>query len=319
MQRAVIVLNPMSRNAPSRPRLEAAARGVASEGWDVTIEATEAPGHAVQLAREASRSGAAVVFACGGDGTINEVVNGIASTESALAVLRGGMGDVFGREAGIPRPPEDALRVLIDGERRRFDLGQANERCFLMMAGIGFDAGVVRAVPRLPKRLLGSTSYALWGAWLLARHRSRNVILRLDGEELETRLYWMLLGNTRSYGGIIRIATGALVDDGLLDAFVFEGRGAGHLANTAVRIVRHRLENARGVTFKRVRELEVVSAGLGVQVDGEYIGETPMRFTVAPAALDILLPRGRAAELFGGNASCQSSVIGSSASGPSVG
>jgi YegS/Rv2252/BmrU family lipid kinase len=264
----------------------------------VTLHATHAPGHAVEIAREAAQSGAAVVFACGGDGTINEVVNGLAYSDSALGVLRGGMGDVFGREVGIPRPPEEALRVLVDGERRRFDLGRANERYFLMMAGVGFDADVVRAVPRLPKRLLGSTSYALWGAWVMARYRSHDVILRIDGEERAARLYWLLLGSTRSYGGVIHIASGAVVDDGVLDAFIFEGRGIVRLVKTATRILRHRLEGGRGVTFKRVREIEVVSSGLGVQVDGEYIGETPMRFTVAPAALDILLPRGHGAELF---------------------
>jgi len=306
MQWAVIVLNPASRNAPPRWRLEAAARAYATEGWQVDLQATDAPGHAVEIAREAAGSGASVVFACGGDGTINEVVNGLAGSDSALGVLRGGMGDVFGREVGIPRAPEAALRVLVDGERRRFDLGMANGRYFLMMAGIGFDADVVRAVPRLPKRLLGSTSYAIWGAWVIARYRSRAVILKVDGEETETRLYWLMLGNTRSYGGIIRIADQGLVDDGRLDAYVFEGRGIGRLARTATRIVRHRLEGAAGVSYRRVEELEVVSAGLGVQVDGEYIGRTPMLFGVAPAALDVLLPAGHAAHLFGGPAAISS-------------
>ena len=298
MQRAVIVLNPASRNAPPRWRLDAAARAFVAEGWQVETHATDAPGHAVQIAREAAQSGAAVVFACGGDGTINEVVNGIASSESALGVLRGGMGDVFGREVGIPRPPEAALQVLVDGERLRFDLGMADERYFLMMAGVGFDADVVRAVPRLPKKLLGSSSYAIWGAWVMARYRSHEVRMRIDGEERQARLYWMLLGSTRSYGGIVRIAAQAVVDDGVLDAFIFEGRGIGRLLRTATRIVRHRLEGAAGVTFQHVRQLEVLTPGLGVQVDGEYIGETPMRFSVAPAALDVLLPRAHGAELF---------------------
>ena len=305
MHRAVIVFNPASRNAPGRGRLEAAAGAMEGHGWQLGLLPTAAAGHGTELAREAAASGAEVVFACGGDGTINEVVNGIAGSESALGVLRGGMGDVFGREMAVPREPEAALRVLLDGERRRFDLGMVNERYFLMMAGIGFDAGVVRMVPRLPKKLLGSTSYALWGAWVVARYRPRSVILRVDGEEIETRLYWMLLENTRSYGGIIRIAEGALVDDGLLDAYVFEAGGIRSLASTAAHIVRHRLEGARGVTVRRVRELQVVSAGLDVQVDGEYVGVTPARFSVAPAAVDILLPRGHGAQLFGSESSGQ--------------
>lgn len=298
MQRAAIVYNPASRKAPTRARLEAAARAFEADGWQIDVLPTHAAGDGVALAREAAEAGVKVVFACGGDGTINEVVNGIAYTGTALAVIRAGMGDVFGREVGVARAPEAALRVLLDGERRRFDLGRANERYFLLMAGVGFDAAVVRAVPRLPKKLLGSTSYALWGTGLMARYRSRTVSLRVDGEEREVSLYWMLLGCTRSYGGVIRIADHAYVDDGLMDAFIFEGAGIGRIVGTASRIMRHRLEGAPGVTYRRVDSLEVLTPGLGIQVDGEYIGETPVRFTVAPAAIDILLPAGHGAELF---------------------
>ena len=92
-----------------------------------------------------------------------------------LGVLRGGMGDVFGKEAGIPKAPEKGLRVLLEGTRHRIDLGRANERYFLLMAGVGFDAEVVKAVPSRPKRLLGSTSYALWAVAKLPRYRARPV------------------------------------------------------------------------------------------------------------------------------------------------
>jgi diacylglycerol kinase (ATP) len=200
---------------------------------------------------------------------------------------------------GIPRNPEPALRVLVDGERKRFDLGLAGSRYFLLMAGIGFDADVVRAVPRLPKRILGSTSYAIWGAWVMARYRSHTVTLTVDGVRHQAPLYWMLLGNTRSYGGIIEIASEAVVTDSLLDAFVLEGRGIGRLVHIGGRILRNRLEGGKGVTFQRVKEVEIASEGLSVQIDGEYIGSTPMRFSVAPAALDVLLPRGAAPQLFG--------------------
>src|SRR6187402_1220185 len=130
MQRAIVVYNPVSRNAPSWIRLQEAARGMRAHGWEVSVAATQASGHGTELARAAAADGVDVVFSCGGDGTINEVVNGIKGSASALAVLRGGMGDVFGKEAGIPRAPEKALRVLIDGTRRRMDVGRANERYF---------------------------------------------------------------------------------------------------------------------------------------------------------------------------------------------
>jgi diacylglycerol kinase family enzyme len=108
-----------------------------------------------------------------------------------------------------------------------------------------------------------------------------------------------MLSNTRSYGGVIRIASNALVDDGLLDAYIFEARNPLRLATTATRLARHRFEGSPDITEARIRELEVLTPGLRVQIDGEYIGETPVRFTVAPAALDILLPPAAAPSLFG--------------------
>jgi len=298
VERGRIVYNPAARNALPRERLLAAAKA-AAPAWQIDLVTTESAGHATRLAREAVDAGVSVVLACGGDGTVNEVVNGLAGSECALGVLRGGMGDVFAKEIGIPKQPEKALPLLLAAERRRFDLGKAGERYFLLMAGVGFDAEVVRRVPDKAKRRLGSSSYALWAAKLLAGYRSRRVQLSVDGETREADLFWALLGNTRSYGGVIDITFEALVDDGLLDAYLFEGRGVMWEAATAAKLALRRQGGGRGVTFRRVRELSIETAGLPVQADGEFLGETPMRFSVAAQALDVLLPKGGGLELFG--------------------
>ncbi len=297
MERARIVYNRFARNAPSIQRLQAAATA-AAPAWQVEIFNTDAPGHATRLAREAAESGAGAVFACGGDGTVNEVVNGLAGTPTALGVLRGGMGDVFGREISISRDPETALLAQLDGDRRRFDLGLVNDRHFLLMAGVGIDAAVVRAVPDAWKRRLGSTSYALWATRLLLHYRPEKVALTIDGVRRSVELAWLLLGNTRSYGGIARIASDALVDDGLLDAYLFEGHGVFWEALTALKLALRRHHGARGVSFHRPRQLIIETPGLPVQADGEYVGETPVTFSVDPQALDVLLPAGHGRELF---------------------
>lgn len=298
MERGRIVYNPRARNAPSRQRLLAAARA-AAPAWQIDLVETESAGHGIVLAQEAAQQGMSAVIACGGDGTVNEVVNGLAGSACALGVLRGGMGDVFAREVGIPKQAERALTLQLTGERRRFDLGKAGERYFLLMAGIGFDADVVRRVPDGAKKRLGSTSYALWGAKLLAGYRSKRVLMSIDGESREAELFWVLLGNTRSYGGIVDITSQARVDDGLLDGYVFEGHGVKWEASTALKLALRRQDGAKGVSFRRLRELSIETPGLAVQADGEYLGETPMRFSVEAAALDVLLPRGQGQELFG--------------------
>jgi diacylglycerol kinase (ATP) len=175
----------------------------------------------------------------------------------------------------------------------------AGERHFMLMAGVGFDAAVVRRVPSIHKRLLGSTSYGVHGVIELTRYKPEFASLSLDGELWQGELFWGLFGNTRSYGGIINITSQARVDDGLLDAYVFDGQGARWLATTAAKLVRGIHQQSDGVTFRKLREVVVETPGLPIQADGEYFGETPMTFGIAPAAVDVLLPRGKAHRLFG--------------------
>jgi diacylglycerol kinase (ATP) len=298
VRKATVIYNPTARTAPKRERLIRAAASLQADDWLVEIVATEAAGHATLLAHEASAAGAEVVFACGGDGTINEVVNGLANSESALGVLRGGMGNVFVKEVGIPRSPEAALRLLVEGERRRFDLGMAGERYFLLMAGIGIDANVVKRVSTRTKRVLGSASYGLYGLVELARYKPEKTTMRLDGQTWDGELYWSLIGNTRSYGGVFNITSNALVDDGLLEAYVFAGKGPAWVASTLLKIAGQRHQEGQGVVYVQAREIAVETAGLPVQADGEFFGLTPMQFRVVPAALDVLLPPGKALRLF---------------------
>jgi YegS/Rv2252/BmrU family lipid kinase len=297
LERASIIYNPASRTAPAVERLREAAAAVRDQGWLVDVRPTAAAGEASSLARDAAAAGSRLVIAAGGDGTLNEVLNGVVGTDAAVSVIRGGMGNVFAKEIGVPRSPDAALKALVAGEDHRFDLGIAGDRYFLLMCGVGFDATIVRGVPTRPKRLLGSTSYALWGAAGLIGYQSRPVSLRLDHVSRDVDLYWLLIGNTRSYGGVINIASQALADDGYLDAYVYAGRGLSWAVRTGLWIALRRSDRARGVSFQRVREIEVLTAGVPVQADGEYFGETPMRFSIAPRALNVRVPAGHARQL----------------------
>ncbi len=300
MKRAIIIFNPVARNAPKRDRLLDAAQQFRPLDWQIDLRSTEAAGHATQQAREAAAAGSDVVIACGGDGTVNEVVNGLVGSAARFALIRGGTGNVFAKEIGVPRDPFRALQVLIDGDQRSFDLGLAGDRHFLAMCGVGLDASVVRHVPSRPKRMLGTAAYAIWALIELRNYRSRLVSLRVDGEFREIDLYWLLLGNTRSYGGILDITAKALVNDGMLDTYVFSGGNPLWLTKTAARLVLRRQDGANGVSFQRVKELEIVTPDIPVQVDGEDIGDTPMKFSVVSGALQALVPRGKGLQLFTG-------------------
>lgn len=308
VDRASIVFNPGARNAPGRNRLLSATALWRLRGWEIDVVDTEASGHGAHLAREAALSGSKVVFACGGDGTINEVVNGIVGTPASLAVLRAGMGNVFAKEVGVPRSMSRALEVLATGRDYAFDAGYAagenlrsappwlagDRRLFLLMAGVGFDGAVVTRVPPEQKRRLGTASYVLWGAAEALRFKSRTVAMTFDGAGVEANLFWLLLGNTRSYGGVADIATDAVADDGLLQAYLFSGEGLAWLAAMSARIALKRHHSARGVSCLTAANVEVSTPGLAVQADGEYFGETPMRFGVLKQALKVRLFPGAA-------------------------
>jgi YegS/Rv2252/BmrU family lipid kinase len=292
-----MIYNPAARNAPPRERLQAAASALKPFGWDVNLRASEASGHARAIAAEVAADGVPTVIACGGDGTLNEVINGVVGTSTNVAVIRGGTGNVFAKEIGMPRTPEKALRALIDGEVHHFDLGLAGERYFLLMCGIGYDANIVRRVPHIQKRLLGTTAFVLDGLWTLPTYKSRQVTVRIDGLDEKLDLYWLLLGNTRSYGGVIDITAEAVADDGQLDAFICTGDGVARVLSNAWQLARHQYETTQGIGLQRITRLDVITPGVPVQADGEYFGETPMTFTVKRQVLPILLPKGKGLHL----------------------
>ncbi|MBI4570923.1 MAG: YegS/Rv2252/BmrU family lipid kinase [Chloroflexi bacterium] len=295
-RRALFVLNPAARRAPRPDRLRAALAGL--EGWESGLLLTASPGHATALAREAAAQGLDAVVACGGDGTVNEVANGLARSGTALAVVRGGTGNVWAKEVRVPRNPARAARLLVDGETRTVDLGRAGERYFLLMAGVGFDGDVVRGLPSGAKRRLGAASYIAHGLRRALSYRAAESDLTLDHERLATELYWLLLGNTRSYGGVLNLTHLARADDGKLDLLLLRRGGLLRFVSLIPWVLLRRHHRRRALLYREVTSLDVATAGLPVQVDGEYLTETPLRFEVAPAALRVIVPRGLTSPLF---------------------
>ena len=303
VKRALLILNPTARGATPREWLR---EGIdALDGWEATISQTESAGHAIELARDAAASGMDAVVACGGDGTVNEVANGLAGSQTAMAVVRGGTANGWSKEVKLPRKPADAIRLLSTGERRWVDLGRAvyggsiasgigggaeHERYFLLMAGIGFDASIVRQASVKLKRRLGAAAYLLQGARSVFSHRAVAVELLVDGAPLSASLYWLLMGNTRSYAGVVNVTHLAVADDGRLDFCLLEQGGLPRIAWLLPWLLLRRHHQRAHMQYRQVESLEVRTAGLPVQVDGEYLTETPIRIEVAPRALRVIVP-----------------------------
>lgn len=267
----------------------------------VDLEHTLAAGQATDLARRAAGHGYDLVVACGGDGTVSEVANGLAGSGVPMGVLPAGTVNIWATEAGIPRDPVKAARVMLEGQTRAVDLGLAGVRYFLLMAGVGLDGAVARDLRPIMKRSLGRMAYVLTGIWSFAGYKGSPVALVVDGRRLDRHVVWIVVGNTRLYGGVVTVTPRARADDGLLDLCIFSGRGFFSSAGHLLALIRGRHLASAGVEYQHCREVSVESARpLPVQADGDHIGSTPQTFRIAAGALRVVVPRGSDRMIFSG-------------------
>jgi diacylglycerol kinase (ATP) len=300
MQSATVIVNPTSPNLPSRRHLREAASWLHSQGWQADWAFTRSPGDATAMAGRAAQEGRSLLVVCGGDGTINEAVNGLAGSETALGVIPAGTANVWAKEVGIPRQPIAALEVAVRGQARRMDLGLASAssgergRYFFLMAGLGLDGSIAASLPLNLKRYLGATTYAIMAVRQSLRYRGQRVKLIVDDELLEARLLMMVVGNTRDYAGITQVTSHAYADDGLLDVCIFQGRHTLDIIFHALRVAAQAHLRASPVLYRRVRRLEVRSeTPLPAQLDGDFYPGHPTMFEVVPAALTVMVPQKR--------------------------
>jgi YegS/Rv2252/BmrU family lipid kinase len=290
--RTVIVFNPAAGNAGSlQGDLEDCCELLSGYGWSVELWPTASPGDGTRLARAAAEQGYDAVIAAGGDGTINEIVNGLAGSPTALGVLPVGTVNVWAREIGLPLQPRATTEALLKTQVRSIDLGRAGERYFLLMAGVGFDAAVVNEVRGEEKRRLGALAYVLRAIELSRRFRGTRARLRLDETVLRRRVLLVVLGNTQLYAGVLKITPRARIDDGLLDVCIIKGNTLLDAPLRLLSIVLQRHSVDRKLEYHRARTIRIEARpALPVQVDGELIGQTPMTIEAVPLALRVLLP-----------------------------
>ncbi|MEO6893371.1 MAG: diacylglycerol kinase family protein [Ktedonobacteraceae bacterium] len=297
---AVVIANPTAGSfAQQKSKLDDTLHNLRQHGWKVDLKLTQAAGDASVLARKAVEQGANVVVSVGGDGTINEVIQELAGSETALGVLPGGTVNVWAREVGIPLDYAGAHEILLHGQTRRIDLGSVNGRYFLLMAGVGLDGEVAHVMETNKKSIkrLGYLGYLLLGTWVGLGYPSFNARLHMNKRSVRIRALQITVGNTQLYGGTVKFTWQAKCDDGLLDVCVVRKQNMlGRLVVLWDFLLR-RKQRRQWVRYETCRSVEVHTRDpLPIQLDGDAAGYTPATFTVMPGALKVIVPEHIATE-----------------------
>jgi len=329
--RAELIYNPFGGQVVSRHELENVVAFLNRCGWEVTCTETHAPMEATVLARRAVARGSQVVIAAGGDGTVSEVANGMVHTDAALGVLPMGTTNSWAMQFGIPAlnpmspgtnvvkffagleermarsfPASynrkillDAARVLVEGQTVAVDVGEVAGRYFLMWAGIGLDAAVVKSVSLREKRALGAWAYILNAIEATYRSHSSDVSLSLDGKEMRTSTPLIVVSNIQLYGGVMALGAKARVNDGKLDVCIFKGHGVFSFAQHAVRVLSHRHMHDPKIEYHQCSEIVVdATPPMPVHLDAEPATRTPVAIRTVPSALRAIVPRNAPRSLF---------------------
>jgi YegS/Rv2252/BmrU family lipid kinase len=257
---------------------------------------SEFPGHLSRAAREAGDSLLVVV---GGDGTVNEVVNGIAGTGAEIAVLASGTGQDFARSHGIPTRLADAVGVVLAGETRTIDLGRVEvadgtDRFFANVGSVGMSGAVARRANTMSKRLGGRATffYALTREFL-AWQNTEVTVRPAAGEERRGRMHDVIVANGLWHGGGMKLAPAARQDDGLFDVVLIGDITKLDFVTTAPKLYSGRYLSHPKVELIHSPSVAIEAAQpLPVEVDGEPIGTTPARFEIVPSALRLRVPSG---------------------------
>ena len=294
-RKATLIANPKTGRYASRRRsVQSLASQLESLGIKIDLRLTGGPGEATEIAARAARNGSSDIIVAGGDGTINEAIQGLTGTKARLAIIPRGTANVLAHELGLPLDDEQAAIVAAKGKSRKIYLGLAidettqESRHFVLMAGIGLDASVVRRVQPSLKKRIGKGAFWISGLSHLATWDPRPFTLEIDGQTYTTT--FAAIGKSAKYGGDLAITPGARLDEREFEICIIQTTSRLrylHLLSYALRDGMPR--DSEEVRFVKAASVKAYGDAQ-VQVDGELIGHLPMRFEIAPHSLEVIVP-----------------------------
>jgi diacylglycerol kinase (ATP) len=284
-----VICNPVAGPRPAG-RIDRVRACLSAQGLPFRIRETGGPGDAVVMARESAHEGVETVVAVGGDGTVNEVANGLAGSGTRLAVVPHGTGNVFGKEFSLPSSIEGCLALLGGGKTIEVPLGKANDRYFVLLASAGFDAEVVERMNHRQKNALGIAAYVLCGFRHILKSQPPLWIELPGRERLEVQS--VIVARGKKYGGNVTIAPAGNVEGDAFQVVALLRKGRWAISMFALSVLRGKHTGSRHVLMRETTSVVVRSTiPSAAQVDGEYLGPLPVRFEMTGVRLRIVVPK----------------------------
>ena len=296
---AKVIINPSAGAGSTGKKWKSIRELLTHSGMLFDSAYTDSAGHAIELAKEAALSEYKLVIAVGGDGTLNEVVNGLveaAVPDVTLGIISTGCGSDFIRSLGIPRDYRQACLRLVNPRKVKVDIGhieyqshgKPTRRFFINAAGLGLDGEVVETVLKNPRFCRGTIPYVLGMLRALAAFHNKDVSLRIDDNSEDLRICSVVIANGAYFGSGMKVTPEADVSDGLFEVMVVGDIGKLELLRTFPRIYRGTHVTHPKVRTERATQIRIESLDrVLIQADGELLGEIPATFRILPSALSV--------------------------------
>ncbi|AZV41119.1 diacylglycerol kinase [Peribacillus asahii] len=299
MKRARLIYNPTSGREAMKKGLPEVLARLEAAGYEASCHMTTGEGDATRAAEIAIERGYDVVIAAGGDGTIYEVVNGLARAEKRpkLGIIPTGTTNDFARALHLPKSIEGAADIIADGHTMPIDIGKMNDKYFINIAGGGRLTELTYEVPSKLKTMLGQLAYYIKGIEMLPSFKASEVTIEYDGKLFEGEIMLFLVANTNSVGGFEKLAPDASLNDGMFTLLILKKANLADFVRIVTLAIRGEHVHDKNVIYVKANRIKVTTKEkMMLNLDGEFGGVTPAEFVNQYRHFEVFIPRNTLAD-----------------------
>ena len=290
MERARVIYNPSSGREEGRRRLADILNALEGTGYEASAFATTKAGDATKEAARVSEDGVELIVAVGGDGTVYEVINGMAEKEKRpkLAIIPLGTTNDAARALKIPKNIDKTLEIIKKGHSISMDIGKVNDKYFINIAGGGSLTELTYEVPSKMKTAMGQLAYYLKGVEKMAKFRPFRAKIKVGEETYKEDIMMFMVANTNSVGGFNKFAPSADYSDGLFDVIILKRCNIAEFGHVMSKLLQGEHINHSKIIHFKTDNFYIKSRGIGLNLDGEYGGKLPAQFSMLKNHIDVI-------------------------------